>query len=388
MHTVLVFITPNSKHLLIFFSFVMSTPIPPGWIGGFPQSNPAFAYPKPDLSSLPMYDNMDNIDKLQRQQKVLWPEFSWQSEPAQADKKRCFQMFAPDISRIGYTNEGRVYSIICPQQGIWIKDILCLNVEVTVTGQRGWVDEPVGKLAADMTVEGKIWFTPRGYQSELVKALWALIEERLGHPFPLSKAQAIRIKTHLPGDAGQPIFPLLYGETDRFTSPPFTNHAAEAYTVGNIDVEIGDIVKTTDPLVDDFNALIMKVFNIGSGNMLLTGNVLSWNVWFTTPELVDQQEWREHAKKWRDSIDAHHGSPEGEGTSPRYADGTYFKAHITTLEVLELLGDLANILTHDLHAQKSEGMLESVSGQSGAPMSEAEMNFRNLLEAHKANAAG
>lgn len=95
-----------------------------------------------------MLQNMDNIDKLQRQQKVLWPEFSWQSEPAQADKKRCFQMFAPDISRIGYTNEGRVYSIICPQQGIRIKDILCLNVEVTVTGQRGWVDQPVGGLIA------------------------------------------------------------------------------------------------------------------------------------------------------------------------------------------------------------------------------------------------
>lgn len=97
---------------------------------------------------MPLLQNMDNIDKLQRRQKVLWPESSWQSEPAQADKKRCFQMFAPDISRIGYTNEGRVYSIICPQQGIRIKDILCLNVEITVTGQRGWVDEPVGGLIA------------------------------------------------------------------------------------------------------------------------------------------------------------------------------------------------------------------------------------------------
>jgi hypothetical protein len=44
--------------------------IPPGWIGGFAESNPAFAYPDPDLSSLPILGNMDNIDKLQRQQAV------------------------------------------------------------------------------------------------------------------------------------------------------------------------------------------------------------------------------------------------------------------------------------------------------------------------------
>ena len=41
-----------------------------------------------------MLANMDNIDKLQRQQGVEWPEFSWETEKGQADPKRCFQMFA------------------------------------------------------------------------------------------------------------------------------------------------------------------------------------------------------------------------------------------------------------------------------------------------------
>jgi hypothetical protein len=41
--------------------------IPPGWIGGFAQSNPAFAYPNPNLTSLPLLGNMDNIKLLQRQ---------------------------------------------------------------------------------------------------------------------------------------------------------------------------------------------------------------------------------------------------------------------------------------------------------------------------------
>jgi hypothetical protein len=124
--------------------------VPPGWVGGFAASNPAFAYPTPDLMALKMLGNMDNIPRLRRQQKVLWPEFSWETvlgKPA----SRCFQMFAPDISRLGYDDTGRVWSIICPQQGVCEPSIGCLNVEVTVTGQRGWADETNREVAADMT---------------------------------------------------------------------------------------------------------------------------------------------------------------------------------------------------------------------------------------------
>ena len=56
--------------------------LPSGWVGGFAQSNPAFAYPNPDLSSLPLLDNLANIDLLQRQQGIKWPEFSWEAEKA------------------------------------------------------------------------------------------------------------------------------------------------------------------------------------------------------------------------------------------------------------------------------------------------------------------
>ena len=48
-------------------------------------------------------------------------------------------------------------------------------------------------------------------------------------------------------------------------------------------------------------------------------------MWFTAPEFVDVAEWRAHAIKWRESIDADHGSPEGPGTDARYFDGTPFK---------------------------------------------------------------
>ncbi|MES2776918.1 MAG: hypothetical protein V4722_22265 [Bacteroidota bacterium] len=294
----------------------------PGWVGGFAESNPAFAYPNPDLSSLPMLDNMANIDLLERQQGVKWPEFSWNSENGNPDPKRCFQMFAPYISRLGYTDTGRIYSIICPQQGIYDARFGCLNVEVTVTGQRGWVNETDQEVAADMTVEGKIWFSASAKQNPIVQILWNSFKNS-SLPFPHDKEHAIIVTTHKYQDPNEPIFPVRIGQTELFTSPPFAIHN-EAWAVANIEVEIGPIKKTGDTLVDDFNQLIMDIFNLASGNMLQPGNLLSWNVWFTEPALVDQEEWRTHAERWRKSIDEDHGSPDGNGSIARYFDGTPF----------------------------------------------------------------
>jgi ABC-type multidrug transport system ATPase subunit len=215
--------------------------IPAGWVGGFAESNKKFTESPPDLRSLDMLKNMDNIHLLERQQAILWPEFSWESERGAKDPKRCFQMFAPDISRVGYTNEGRVYSIICPQQGIESPSFGSINVEISVTGQRGWVDENTRELACDMTVEAKIWFGPGYHENAAVKLLWKLLDE-LGHDFPISKDKAVVVKTHKPGDPSQPIFRLAAGETTRFDVPEFARHKHEAWSVGNIDVEIGQIV--------------------------------------------------------------------------------------------------------------------------------------------------
>ena len=299
---------------------IHTTPAP-GWVGGFAQSDPAFA--KGDLSALDMLCNMDNIDKLDRQQAVLWPEFSWETELGEP-KSRCYQMFVPNISRLGYTDTGRVYSIICPQQGACSPGLGFLNVEVSVTVQRGWVDETGKALAADLTVEGKVWFSPSARENGLVKLLWSLFSGA-DLPFPSDKANAIRVATHRLDDPDQPIFPLRSGHSPRFESPEFAKHP-EAWDFGCIDVQIGAVAKTGNAVVDDFNMLVMDVFNLSSGNLLKQGNVLSWNVWFEAPQLVDRDEWRKHAETWRDSIDADHGSPDGDGTDPRYFDGTPFKA--------------------------------------------------------------
>ncbi|SDH66418.1 hypothetical protein [Chitinophaga filiformis] len=320
--------------------------IPPGWVGGFPQSNSHFAYPYPNLSSLPMLDNMDNIDLLERQQSVEWPEFSWETEKGKPDTKRCFVMFSPDISRIGYDDYGRVYSIICPQQGIWIPGIGCLNVEVTVTGQRGWVDEPNREfnLAADMTVEGKIWFSPSAKQNLFVKLLWSLFRKS-SLPFPSEKAHAIKVTTHEFQNPAQPIFPVRRGESSLFVSPEFARHP-HAWGVGNVEVEIGPIVKTNHEIVDEFNTLVMDLFNLASGNMLQRGNLLSWNVWFTEPCLVNKEEWRTHAERWRHSIDEDHGSPTGPGRAPKFFNGEDF--HPIKERIEEKIQEIIDWILHHL----------------------------------------
>ncbi|WOT06473.1 hypothetical protein [Shewanella youngdeokensis] len=329
----------------------------PGWIGGFAGSNPEFAYPTPNLTSLPMLDNMANIDLLQRQQPIKWPEFSWQTDKGASDPKRCYQMFAPYISRLGYTDTGRVYSIICPQQGISSPTLGTLNVEVTVTGQRGWVDENDQKFAADMSVVGKVWFSPGAKQNPLVKLLWDHFEQNK-QPFPSDKANAIVILTSKVNAPENPIFPFLSGESTGFSVPEFAKHP-EAWSVGNIEVQIGAPVKTGYPVVDGFNKFILDIFNLGSGNMLQNGNVLTWNVWFTQPQLVDKEEWRTHAQRWRDSIDADHGSPDGPGTSAKYFDGSPFKPDLNFIKQQEkqkfetflghIDGDIKHGITKLLH---------------------------------------
>jgi hypothetical protein len=306
-----------------------------GWIGGFSTSNPRFAYPDPDLSPLPLLGNMDNIPRLQRQVMVLWPEFSWETIPGKADS-RCYQMFAPDISRLGYDAAGRVWSIICPQQGAVSAVFGSLNIEVSVTGQRGWIEEAVADrdsdlLAADLNVTGKIWFGPSAKDKFTYRLIESLFKAS-NLPFPVDKAHAIQVTLHQVGNPDVPTISVRSGIDDRFKSPEFALHSADAWGVANVAVQIGPILPCHHRVVDEFNTLVMEIFNLASGNLLLPGNILTWNVWFDAPTLVDQHEWKEHAERWRRSIDADHGSPDGKGSDPRYYDGSLFSPAESALE--------------------------------------------------------
>lgn len=285
---------------------------------------------------------MTHINLLTRQQGVQWPEFSWETIPG-IPKSRCYQMFSPYISRLGYTDRGKVYSIICPQQGLWIKGFGTLNVEVTVTGNRGWVDEDTREIYGDMTVEPKIWFSPDIKQSALGKAAWTIFEALSAEfPFPSSKEHAIQLDTYNPNIPGQKIFPLMRWTTTDFPIPEFAQHYDEAWSVGNLEIRIGEPQTTGAKFVDDFNELVMNVFNVGSGHMLAPQNVLAWNVWFQAPELVDKKEWALHAEKWRKSIDVKHSAPTGSGSVPKFFDGKEFTVKDALIEeaVMKLMSFL------------------------------------------------
>jgi hypothetical protein len=61
---------------------------------------------------------------------------------------------------------------------------------------------------------------------------------------------------------------------------------------------------------------------------------------------VNRKEWRNHAKVWRESIDAHHGSPGGPGKRPRYYNGELFENDITEAEdmIKDFYGHLRSMI--------------------------------------------
>lgn len=141
--------------------------------------------------------------------------------------------------------------------------------------------------------------------------------------FRWKKKHAIRVSTHRQGFPDEPVFPVRDGEATTFESPCFAKHP-EAWTVANVAVEIGPIAKTDHPVVDEFNQKVLDLFNLAAGDILKNGSTLSWNIWFAAPGHVNQKEWRNHAERWRHSIDTDHGSPHGNGTQPKYSDGSLF----------------------------------------------------------------
>ncbi|TWV94698.1 hypothetical protein [Chitinophaga pinensis] len=310
--------------------------IPAGWIGGFSTQPPEQPYPNSALlASLPFEGNMDNIPSINRMLRAKWPEFSWETQRGDPTT-RMYQMFAPDISRLGYDNTGRVWSIICPQQGVYIPSLgLTLNVEVTVTGNRGWMNELASKealFAADITIKPTIWFSPDNADSFLWQQLVKL-NDKWSDLLPLSKAKGIRLKTSNQ-DGTNDIIQVRMGEYPNYPFPERANHWKEyAWAVANLGVIIGAVEPSSDSHVNEFNEKVMELFNLGSGNLLQESNTLIWNLWAGSPELVNQEEWTDHANYWRHSIDVNHRPPEGEGTSITDINGQPFETDQITFDL-------------------------------------------------------
>lgn len=297
---------------------------------------------------------MSNIVSIKRMWRAQWPEFSWLTVPGDSTS-RCYQMFAPDISRVGYgdpnpaDNHCPVWAVMCPQQGIWIQALEgTLNIEVTVTSAGGWVTESPMVIDAQITIRPKIWFSPDTIQNNtLIKLLWKLFDT-VGIPFPSSKANAIQLHAYGVNQQDQPVpsnvLTIQNGMDPNYQVPSVAQHQQEAAVCVYLAVEIGELFPSGSEIADWFNALVMDIFNLASGNLLQYRNVLSWNVWALAPEEVYTPEWQMHADYWRFSLDVNHRSPEGNGRNPQYFDGRPFSPEVAFIcnKLQELKDRLAN----------------------------------------------
>jgi hypothetical protein len=166
------------------------------------------------------------------------------------------------------------------------------------------------------------------------------------HNFPFSKKHAVCVETYLPGSGGKHIlFPIKGGEFEfpSGISPDRCRHYTDgAWNVGNLEVEIGEIVKSGDVHVDDFNQLLLDLLNIQTGNMLLKGNTLCWNIWVAAPTCVDVEEWRNHAENWRESISQDEQSELAGIGDLRYRNGDAYHDDDTKRELALAVEKLRN----------------------------------------------
>jgi len=302
-------------------------PAPEGYVGGYAESNPNFAYPttSPDLSSMNMTTNLANIRKLTRQQKIKWPEFTWLSilgDPS----SRLYCTFPEGISRMGYDDEGKVWSIICPQLGAYGNPMLGeLNIEVTVTGVRGWTKETKDterSSCIDIGVMVQFWLSSDDQTSPFFKVLVEFMNEHAQGQLPLEKSKAIQIETSERNNLRQPLSRVSKGMNPDISVPLEKQHWDEAYAVINLSIQINKIKSVDNQLdiVTDFNHLLIDIFNLNGGNMMKPGNILSWNIWFQEPELVDKVEWKTHAERYRKSVDVRPTNSIGPNTASSFTN--------------------------------------------------------------------
>ena len=87
--------------------------------------------------------------------------------------------------------------------------------------------------------------------------------------------------------------------------------------------------------------------------MLYHQNLLSWNIWLTAPQPVNQVEWKNHAAFWRESLDSTHTTPRGlsQQTKPRSFDGSveqpYDSVEFKKMELNELKMFMDKHYNHD-----------------------------------------
>jgi hypothetical protein len=216
------------------------------------------------------------------------------------------------------------------------------------------VDEPTHSAYADIGVVGMLWI--EADENPVVEFITNILDEKL---FPFSKEHAVKVRAFEVGKPYEEFWPMTNGTDPTFYHPQFAQHWEEAFSVYNLQVEIGKQIMTGEKLVDDFNALIIELFNSVSGNIFAQGQKVAWNVWANEPEIVDTEEWKEHADRWYHSIKVDHKYPEGDPGVPLYFDGRPFEPELDLEDTLKLVKEYVEENEDELKKKikKSEGLV-------------------------------
>jgi len=233
--------------------------------------------------------------------KAIYPEFTWLPESG-LEADRLYTMFDPDISRIGYDTTGDVKSVICPQWGTCSSLLGCLNVEVTVTHVRGWINPYTLETVFDIKVEGKIWLNYT--DSTVLPLLSTLIElaGASGYTFPDSKANAIIIP--MGGVDGQDFI-----RATNISLASFDKHPNDQLVELIVDVS----VKIGSPSTTGLNSTeiwiqnqIVDIVNSASDGMWIADSVLEWEIYTGEENMVETQaqrdEYMNHVVLWGASL--------------------------------------------------------------------------------------
>jgi hypothetical protein len=335
-----------------------------------------------DISNLDWQTNhSDHDDSLlvQRFMRVEWPEFSW----TDFDGKRIFQKLTSDISRLGYTNDGLLTHFICPQMGKLTDVLGTAQVEVTVTKQRGYVDEsklpqPIDHIInpdtpnaqqehwcnLDIEVLVQVWF-PDVLKSGpnvsfIVNSIVSILQSSFGITFPHSKQTAIKVGA-IDYDTRRTYLSYKKGRNPGFTAPAFTIHpeaCAATYLRAIVNPQpnppsgmdsADEAGKFRAHATYELHKSLFKIFNMMYHNIL--GGELSWNINMSCPELLDsdakRQAWEDHRRLWQESMGTVHGAAHLD-QSPLYdenhnvisGDLTVSQGAAVTEELAELLAKL------------------------------------------------
>ena len=293
-----------------------------GYIGGFAQSNKAFAYPDPDLSSLIMEDNLANTSHITRVLGIKYPIFSWETQPGKKNTKRVFLEFPDYIAQFGYDNRGQIHNLQCPQIAFASPLLGMINAEVSITGVCGWVDEKAKSLAADATTIVQLWFSPEGLKNSIVSNLRAYFD-RTKLPFPNSKRNSVKVTCHAPRNPKNKIYGFRAGSNPNYKSPDFAdvNNKPDVWAVGYAEVTVGEVMSTGHPIVDNFNAMFINLYNECTGGLFKPGTELGWNIGLVAPADITPKKYREEALCWRASLDMEHCEHSKANGIPKYYNG-------------------------------------------------------------------